>query len=931
MEKLDKCSIIKAVDLDKPNAVDLDKPNIEATALNIKANIKKIFLLGIDVKETLHEVFEKISKDAKETKVNLTSGRFAYEIAFKYPTELYLKNKKVADIKRFSELLENLDYDENGYVKGNYLVVIDDKQEKEEENIQKDISTLFQQIVFLNIDIDICTKTELEIKNKKDIFRKNYETILDTVTKSFKEIEKIEKDKNIAGKNLTDKTIEKVQKIKNSLSIIKEEIEKAKARPIRIAVMGTKKAGKSVIINSILNCDYAPTSLELPTPNNIIYTPNNKDNRLCLKYKDEKIYFDTANELKKYITEEFEKAQDKTGKGSELEDMIIYYPSDTLTGFEILDTPGPNFAGAGDEHAKKTEKAIKIADVCIFVINYSTHLTNDEANYLAKIRKYFKEHDKFYSLFITVNRIDERYSTNVEKSVIRIIDYIRNRLEELKYNNISVFGTSALQSFYLEKVRQLQEKSKMKSISLSDLNLDIIDDLIEQNYEDDEKLTPLDFVANSFRQMRIFHKIKKGNGEQLNLLSGMPQLNRYCHYIGEQKADTEIVNAVLFKIGAEISSIKSKFLLEFISKIYKDLEVVEKEINELQRLADELNAVVMNIFDGFLSEIDNKISNIFYVSDLDIDRFGKDYISKNRDPFNWFLNSLKIDDKNIQKLLKGKQIEEVNSFFEKAELNFKETSEQLSTRISKSRDNIITQFSKEIVDRFNYYKSEIDSESDKIKNATGDIKLKDVITTVDFPSFPFSLEAPKIEFHQVVGTSSNLFKELETFVRDNTNIQKREYTRSIGEAWNDGADFWSSIGNVFTTVRNKVWRELLKTEKFYRDNADVESVNKKLKELISSCLDIGNESEQYFKQAKKEFQENIKKSCEHLRKQCKDAKDIYENIFSDLRSAIDDLNKIKTSNRDEIINQISILDEIRSEKLKAFFKVFTFIDTKEDK
>ena len=592
MGKLNNCYIIKPY--------DLDESKIDETAKYIKANIKnkKIFLLGTDVKEKLYEVIEKISNKAK---VNLTAGRFAYEIVFKYPTELYCKNEKVADIKKFSEIVEKLNYDENGYVNGNYLVVIDDKQEKDKENIQKEIATLFQQIVFLNLDLDICTKTELEIKYKKDIFRKNYETILDTVKKSFNEIEQIEKDKKIDGKDLTDESFEKVQKIKNSLSIIKKGIEDAKARPIRIAVMGTKKAGKSVIINSLLNCDYAPTSLELPTPNNIIYTPNNKDKRLCLSYNGEKKTFDKHEELKKYLTDEFEKAQYKTGKGSDLPDMTIYYPSNDLTGFEILDTHGSNFANAGDEHAKKTEEAIKIADVCIFVMNYSNHLTTDEVNYLKKIHDYFKEHDKFYSLFITVNRIDERYySTDVEKSVIRIIDYIRNRLEDLKYNNISVFGTSALQSFYLEKVRQLQEKYKMKSISLSDLNSDIIDDLKEKYEDDDEKVTPLNFIRNSFIQMKDFHKIKNPNGEQLNLLSSIPQLRKYCQYIGEQQADIEIVNAVLFKISMNLAIIKNICSLDNIPNENKYFEKFKKEIRILTKLEIKVLEKLENTF-KFLS------------------------------------------------------------------------------------------------------------------------------------------------------------------------------------------------------------------------------------------------------------------------------------------------------------------------------------------
>ncbi len=921
---LNKCSIIEPV--------DLNESNVNETGKNIKANIKtkKIFLLGTDVNLKLDKVIDKISK---ESKVNLTSGRFAYELNFRYPTVLRKESgeKKETEVKKFSELLENLDYDENGYIKGKFLAVIDDKQEKDKENIQKEISTLFQQIVFLNLDLDICTRTELDIKAKKDYFRKHYKEILDAVSKSFVEIEKIEKDKKIDGKDLTDETFEKVTKIKTSLSIIKKGIKDAKSRPIRIAVMGTKKAGKSVIINSLLNCDYAPTSLELPTPNNIIYTPNNKDNILCLEYKGEKKTFDTADKLKQYITNEFEIAQDKTGKGSELEDMTIYYPSDTLTGFEILDTPGPNFAGAGEEHAKKTEEAIKIADVCIFVINYSTHLTTDESNYLAKIRNYFKEHDKFYSLFITVNRIDERYSTDVEKSVIRIIDYIRNRLEELQYNNISVFGTSALQSFYLEKVRQLQEYYKNESVLLSDLNSDIVDDLKEENEDDDEKVTPLNFIGNSFIQMKDFHKIKGGNGEQLNLLSGMPQLNRYCHYIGEQKADTEIVNAVFKNVGYEIANIKNKFLLECLYNFYKDLEQVRKEIGKLQDLADRLKYNVISIIDASLLKLSDKIDTYIEFSDIAINNSEKRYIDDKIRAFKLELNKIKFDEKDIQKLFSESKLEKIDNFVN----IINDTSEAMIGEIIKSTEKKssqeINKLSKEIQDIFRDNKKDIDKAYDESKRETRNMTLKNIITEVNFPEFPFSLQIPNFDYSNDSNNTKEISNDVKSFVQSHTQIIKnREYTRSYIEAWQDGSDFWASLGNVWKTFRNKNWREAWKTDKFYRDNVNLEDTNKEIKDLLTSKLNIADTSEKQFKEIKEDFKKHRNKILDSFKTQCNKEKEVYEIIFSDLKGAIDDLSNLKKSDEDVFKNQISILSEIKDDKLKAFFDILSFIDKKEE-
>ena len=908
---LNKCSIIEPV--------DLNESNVNETGKNIKANIKtkKIFLLGTDVNLKLDKVIDKISK---ESKVNLTSGRFAYELNFKYPTVLRKESgeKKETEVKKFSELLENLDYDENGYIKGKFLAVIDDKQEKDKENIQREISTLFQQIVFLNLDLDICTKTELEIKYKKNIFRKNYETILDTVKKSFDEIEKIEKNKKIDGKDLTDESFEKVQKIKNSLSIIKKGIEDAKARPIRIAVMGTKKAGKSVIINSLLNCDYAPTSLELPTPNNIIYTPNNKDNILCLEYKREKKTFDTADKLKQYITNEFEIAQDKTGKGSELKDMRIYYPSDTLTGFEILDTPGPNFAGAGEEHAKKTEKAIKIADVCIFVINYSTHLTNDEASYLEKIRNYFKEHDKFYSLFITVNRIDERYSTDVEKSVIRIIDYIRNRLEELQYNNISVFGTSALQSFYLEKVRQIQkEYSQNEQVLLGNINAEIIDELKDKYEDDDEKLTPLNFIGKSFIEMKDFHKMKNGNGEQLNLLSGMPQLDRYCHYIGEQKADTEIVNAVLFKVDMNLADIRNKFFLkelkELVESLGQEIEDLKKDVKDLQKTAkiifDRLNV------DEYKEQINRTTSKIVkdYIDEVYVD-FEGDLID--------IICTINFDKDAVYKLMQNEYKISTN-IKDEIDKSFDFYNTKIIEILNKRLDINKKGFATELESKFKDCSVEIQNKYDSIKSKIEkNITLRTIVDKVSMPNVSFSFQKRNDSSLLVDSFDYEINSFIQDSIKKNTKIQNREYTRNLFEAWSEGDNILESSWNVFVTLRNK-GRELVGSNKVYRDNADLDKVKEEYVKYMKDSL-----KKEFYKgieSLKDKFDELQKTIFKDLSTQCDEVKDFYNNTFTDFYNALDKLSKSKSEDKEKNEKQIKELEYIES-KLKDVYKSFEFLE-----
>ena len=296
----------------------------------------------------------------------------------------------------------------------------------------------------------------------------------------------------------------------NGLNIRK----KSDMRPIRIAVMGTKKAGKSVLVNNFIKGDYTPTNSTLPTPCTIKYVP---DKKLFLEY-DGKIYnFPTAEELHEFICGEFKTAQQKSFDAT-LPDMTIHYPCE-VRGYEICDMPGLNVIT--DESIQKTKKIIETVDVCIFVMNYNKVITTDEVKFLENIRGAVK--DKPF--IVVFNCIDERYCGDEEKSVARILDYINYRLKSLGYKNIVVFGTSALQKIFLDKVVELAKEDDLT------VNLDSIRPL-RRKYR--EYSTPIKFTQDALGNLEDFHDIEVPTEKELRTFSGIPQLIRYVNYLGEQ-------------------------------------------------------------------------------------------------------------------------------------------------------------------------------------------------------------------------------------------------------------------------------------------------------------------------------------------------------------------------------------------------------------
>ena len=570
------------------NAEDFSGDSVGRTVKYISANPGRFYLLSPDTGLELHEAIEELSEHFDDS-AELTCVRFAREINF--PLRVYLQIGDNVDggleVRTFSELLGFLKYDEAMKISRNdFHVVVDDTDiSDDDERAGRIVADIFQQMIYLNLDIDVKKKSEIRKSLIKDRFRAKYQELRREV-----EDKKLWLESVLASDELSDKGQERVQKIIDALEKMLAAFNDGRKRPIRIAAMGTKKAGKSVIINGILRRDYAPTSSELPTPNIIKYIPENADSPLTLEYNGEIRNFDSPEELNKYILSEFKEAQRHTGEGAGLDDMVIHYPSEDFSGYEIWDTPGPNFAGAGREHHEIAESCIRSADVCIFVENYSNHLTDDEVKFLQQIHSTFRSNNKFYSLFVAVNRIDERYSADVEKSVSRLVDYIRSRLDALGYKNIVLFGTSALQSFYLDKVLELAG------------NIEPGEDLIERvnslKKSHKKYMTQLRFVESSLENLRDFHNIDSPTESDLHIFSGMPQLERYLKYIGEQKVDAEIVDNAISRCESQFDAVRNASL---ISKMLEISEEDRKYLVELGRLLDGLNRDVDKVIDGVRS------------------------------------------------------------------------------------------------------------------------------------------------------------------------------------------------------------------------------------------------------------------------------------------------------------------------------------------
>lgn len=495
------------------------------------------------------------------------------------------------------------------------------------------LAEIMQQLVYIEYsisDFEIRLRKEVRDAERTDIFTKNIDEILQQITIA---------DENICNMEADDNLKEIVERIGELYSNIKKQVEKAKSIEMKIAVAASKKTGKSVIANCMFGMELAPTSLEMATPNTCIYRKSKDDKFRVIVGSDVKEFKDKYS-IRKYIGDEFRKAQNDTSSKFAIEDMIIEYPTNknNFESYTIYDTPGPD--AAGTDHFKSTEKAMDECDVAIFAIDFSKYLTSSEEEFLKKVKEIFETKGKFHTLIFCLNKIDMMFQDKEAKSKIKIIEFIRNRLKDIdnKYSDCVIFATSALDYF---NVIEIEEKEKdneaLRGISTADLR--DMDDFFER-VNDDEITTILTGIDKEATNLRRQLGYKEITANTVKDFSGIPQLLSYVSYIAKNKARGEIVNSITYDISRAMGKIREELkyrdFLEQYMQANEDKKAKIKEILaeyeiQFQKIAkssvltkDDKDYIDSKKSNGFLygiiKEIDKKreVGNQLDKSDIEL-------------------------------------------------------------------------------------------------------------------------------------------------------------------------------------------------------------------------------------------------------------------------------------------------------------------------
>lgn len=368
--------------------------------------------------------------------------------------------------------------------------------------------------------------------------------------------------------NYTSKDASFRESVSDMNNKIKDVLEQIELKTFTVAVIATIKAGKSTFLNSLIGNEYLPTS-NVPETSSLLFIKHNKE--VYLQKNSENIY--GISNIREEIRNRNKKYRDS---GIDLrEKYILYVPYEKIStvknlNFQFIDTPGPNEAGA---IALKTEveKVLRIADVIVYLLDYTKLNSNDEHLLFGTISQLRSDliNEIKERLFFVVNKYDSKNQNSLTSD--QTIAFVNNSLEKsigLKTNKIHcISAEKAL------LVRMLQNN-----------NYERINDLGIKSFGDEgwDEAAPIQQKMNMF----------DGKLETIIQKTGIPAL--------EDDIINYIVNNSESLFYISIINKSLKLIQEIENRFLAKLSLMQKDKAELKRIFEELKGKVIKIEDDLL-------------------------------------------------------------------------------------------------------------------------------------------------------------------------------------------------------------------------------------------------------------------------------------------------------------------------------------------
>ncbi|WP_406037776.1 dynamin family protein [Succinimonas sp.] len=457
------------------------------------------------------------------------------------------------------------------------IVVNSDKREE--------LAFIVQQLIYIQYPLEqekfeILLRQEEIDADKIKRFKQRVDDLTDKCAESVDRLDKLFSQTEREASN-TPSHEERLSDTKSALECcksIRKNLDKARMVELKLAVAATKKTGKSVVVNSVIGEELAPTDVQLATPNNCIYQKS-RDNKYRMWMEGDKgkvKEYDSSKEIWKDIEKLFRSAQNDTEHDFVLPDMHIEYcaPGNNFSSYTIYDTPGPD--AAGTDHKEPARRAINKCDVVVFCLDYSKYLTDSEESYLKEVKDIFEAQQKFHSLIFALNKIDTRYQDSKKtKSIVGAVDFVKTRLARIgdEYRDCIIFPTSSLEYF---------NAVESENSGVTELSTPISSNDLKKVKFAHKNVPVLAWLHGHSENLEYYHGIEEFSYDVFKQDSGMPALMSYVSYVATSKAREEILNHVAYDI--EQQKVKLNTILNTVSNLEALIKADNSQIREIERI-----------------------------------------------------------------------------------------------------------------------------------------------------------------------------------------------------------------------------------------------------------------------------------------------------------------------------------------------------------
>jgi GTPase SAR1 family protein len=341
-----------------------------------------------------------------------------------------------------------------------------------------------------------------------------------------------------------------------------ETIIKRSTEPLNLVIMGEVKAGKSSIVNAIINDEVTPVDVAEATSCIIDISHDLQPSGIAIS-NGKVIKTGSPEEIVKLLNMEKAKGHNHTN----IDEVKLCYNLTKLRNFHIIDTPG--LSTVNIENEDKTIDYVEKSDVIIWVFNANHLGQSDIREIISSLAKLGKP------ILGIINRIDE-----VNDNAIQLTDYVKNNY-----------------SLYLQKVFTLSAKIAKQA-----------------SFDNDQELLKQSGMTGLLESLHdIDQKVKEVKRESsFSSMNALVLKDKAIHELALSRTKTLISQLQTFRSKVQYYKDVINYKLDSIIEDWFESKFLKKEIDEIMRFLNETsdNKEVQNKIKQIISQesINNKLS-----------------------------------------------------------------------------------------------------------------------------------------------------------------------------------------------------------------------------------------------------------------------------------------------------------------------------------